>query len=279
MARDREWASDQQSEIGGGDFFREVEIEFLIHELKDPIAVIETGLRTILEKKDKFGPLTSRQEKTVRRALRNTHKARQMLNGLLEIGRSETGCFVCRRFQPAQSTIAALVDALETTGAAPPADGDVAKTDRTPPQFLEENNIFLDVAPNIVELEMFQDEIKFKQIIGNLVKNAIHHRKHRIDIRIYQLADQLCVEVSDDGPGVDPTERELIFQRYAQGKECSLSLRNGHGLGLAGARIIARCLGGEIELEKAKAGGATFRMRLPVSLGSGKEKSADKELP
>ena len=37
------------------EFFREIEIQFLIHELKDPIAIIETGLRTLLEKKEKFG--------------------------------------------------------------------------------------------------------------------------------------------------------------------------------------------------------------------------------
>ena len=37
-------------------FFRELEIQFLIHELKDPIAIIETGLRTLLEKREKFGP-------------------------------------------------------------------------------------------------------------------------------------------------------------------------------------------------------------------------------
>ena len=88
---------------------------------------------------------------------------------------------------------------------------------------------------------------------------------------MYRLTDLFCIEVKDDGPGVDPNERELIFQRYIQGKSCSLSMRNGHGLGLAGARIIARCLGGEIELETTKKKGATFRMRLPVSLSAGEE--------
>lgn len=271
MARNNEPINERQPTENNEGFFRDVEIEFLIHELKDPIAVIETGLRTILEKREKFGPLTARQEKTVRRALRNTHKARQMLNGLLEIGRSETGCFVCRLFRPAQSVCAAVLDALETVSKAAATEGHSEKVDRFTPQILEANGIFLDISPDVAELELFQDEIKFKQIVGNLIKNAIHHRQHRIDIRIYRLSDQLCVEVSDDGPGVDPNERELIFQRYAQGKECSLSLRNGHGLGLAGARIIARCLGGEIELEAPKKGGATFRMRLPVSLSSGKE--------
>ena len=38
-------------------FFREIEVEFLIHELKDPVSIIETGVRTLLEKRDKFGTL------------------------------------------------------------------------------------------------------------------------------------------------------------------------------------------------------------------------------
>ena len=46
-------------------FFRELEIQFLIHELKDPIAIIETGLRTILERREKFGPLSTKQENTL----------------------------------------------------------------------------------------------------------------------------------------------------------------------------------------------------------------------
>ena len=56
-------------------FFREIEIEFLVHELKDPIAIIETGLRTLLERQDKFGALSARQENTLKRTLRNSKKA------------------------------------------------------------------------------------------------------------------------------------------------------------------------------------------------------------
>ncbi|RLC07856.1 MAG: hypothetical protein DRI24_24220, partial [Deltaproteobacteria bacterium] len=48
-------------------FFQDLSVEFLIHELKDPIAVIETGARTLLKKQDKFGSLSARQEKTMNR--------------------------------------------------------------------------------------------------------------------------------------------------------------------------------------------------------------------
>ena len=95
-------------------FFRDIEIEFLIHELKDPIAVIETGLRTLLEKQEKFGTLSARQNKILKRSLRNSNKARAMLNSLLEIGRSEAGCFVCCRFPPVKAALGVLLEALDT---------------------------------------------------------------------------------------------------------------------------------------------------------------------
>ena len=95
------------------EFFREIEIQFLIHELKDPISIIETGLRTLLEKKEKFGPLVPKQENTLKRTLRNTKKAREMLNNLMEIGRSESGCFICSHFEPAKSVYLAMKDSLE----------------------------------------------------------------------------------------------------------------------------------------------------------------------
>lgn len=250
-------------------FFREIEIEFLIHELKDPIAVIETGLRTVLEKKEKYGSLTPRQEKTLKRALRNSGKARDMLNGLLEIGRSEAGCFICCRFRPAVSICSAILDALETLAG---NLSDKFRADASQEEILKrltQKGILVDISSAAVETEMVQDEIKFRQIIGNLIKNAMHHRKERVEIRMDREADQLLVEIADDGPGIDPVYHEMIFRRYAQVKECSIAPRNGHGLGLAGARILARCLGGDIELQSKKGKGATFRLRLPLNIEDG----------
>lgn len=246
-------------------FFREIEIEFLIHELKDPIAVIETGLRMILGKKDKFGSLTDRQERTLNRALRNSEKARDMLNSLLEVGRSENGCFLCCQFQPALSVYQALINALETmTGKQLNNLDGVAGTEVF--TLLNSEGIHVDIAPGVSEIEMMQDEIKFRQIVGNLLKNALHHRKKRIDIRIYREEEDLLIDIADDGPGVDPDYHEMIFRRYAQVKECTITPRQGHGLGLAGARILARCLGGDIELESIKGKGALFRVRLPIKM-------------
>jgi signal transduction histidine kinase len=248
------------------EFFREIEIQFLIHELKDPISIIETGLRTLLEKKEKFGPLVPKQENTLKRTLRNTKKAREMLNNLLEIGRSESGCFICSYFNPAQSVYQAMKDSLEImTG---PLSEEIGKyqSEKDAAELLKRNGIHLAFSPEVMDAEIFQDEIKFRQIIGNLLKNALHHRRAELEIKMDLQGNMVAITVCDDGPGVDPDHHELIFKRYAQVKECAIVPRKGHGLGLAGALILAQCLGGDIKIVSEKGQGAAFCLTLPVKM-------------
>ena len=247
-------------------FFKEIEIEFLVHELKDPIAIIETGLRTLLERQDKFGLLSPRQESTLKRALRNSKKARELLHNLLEIGRSEAGCFIGERFHPSKSVMQALTDALESNAWNVFEKYSSYENETEALNFLSSRGIILDISPPTVDLEMFQDEIKFRQIIGNLIKNALHHRRQRVTIRQELAGDYLVISVTDDGPGIEPEQHEMVFRRYAQVKECAIVPRKGHGLGLAGADIISRCLGGRLELESTKGKGATFRLIIPLTL-------------
>jgi two-component system, OmpR family, sensor kinase len=247
-------------------FFQQISIEFLIHELKDPIAIIETGLRTVLEKQDSYGPLTSRQANTLMRSLRNTRKAWGLLNNLLEIGRSESGCIACSRFAVLAALQLALKEALETvTGPAAEAIGKY-QVETELMALLNRNGIFLHLPAGAAAVEMFQDETKFRQIAGNLFKNALHHRRQRMDVHVTIHGDRLILAVVDDGPGIDPDHHELIFKRYTQVKECSLVERKGHGLGLAGSLILARSLGGDIEVTSRKGEGATFRLTLPLQL-------------
>jgi signal transduction histidine kinase len=249
-------------------FYRDIEIEFLIHELKDPISIIETGMRTLLEKQAKFGPLSARQERTLKRVLRNTQKARGMLYNLLEIGRSESGCFEACAFRPGKAVFEVLLDALAMTASQIYEQIDHDTEPGALVEFLKSKGIELDITPQVTDCEILQDETKFRQIAGNLIKNALHHRSKTMAIRLDLMRDQLILEVIDDGPGVDPEDHEKIFRRYAQVKTCALTPRNGHGLGLAGARIIARCLGGDIELFSRQGQGATFRLKMPTNLNT-----------
>jgi signal transduction histidine kinase len=189
-----------------------------------------------------------------------------MLNNLLEIGRSESGCYICAHFEPAKSVYQALKDSLEImTG---PLSDELGKyqEEKDAASLLSQNGIYLEFSARVQNTEIFQDEVKFRQIAGNLFKNALHHRRAQVNIKMDIEGQDLIMAISDDGPGVEPEHRELIFKRYAQVKECAIVPRKGHGLGLAGALILARCLGGDIKLDSRQGQGATFILRLPVKL-------------
>jgi two-component system OmpR family sensor kinase len=68
-----------------------IKIDLLIHDLKVPLAVIQAGLTSMLERRDKYGPLTELQEKVLTRALRNTRVTQTLVGDALELGRSREG--------------------------------------------------------------------------------------------------------------------------------------------------------------------------------------------
>ena len=94
-------------------FFHDIKIEFLIHELKSPVAMVETAVRSLLEARELYGELNPKQEKALRRALRNAEKMRCMIYDLLEVGRSEADCFFCQPFNPAQVALEVMAETVE----------------------------------------------------------------------------------------------------------------------------------------------------------------------
>lgn len=247
-------------------FFREVNVEFLIHELKDPMSVIETAVRTLLEKKEKFGDLNDRQEKILKRALKNSKKAGNMLHSLLEVGSSEAMCFNCRQFSPVVSVENALMNAIETEAG---KTWEKINTHQGPEQgwdILRCYGINVCSTPGAKSARMLQDEVKFMQIAGNLVKNALYHMKGKLTINMDCREGFFILDVIDDGHGVEADEQELIFNRYKRAKQSMALSRKGHGLGLAGARIIARRLAGDITVKSKRGKGAAFMLKLPVTV-------------
>ncbi len=244
-------------------FFRELQAEFLVHELKTPVAVIETGVRTLLEHREKNGPLSDRQEKTLNRALRSSKKIRKMLDDLLETGRSEAGFFEFSIFQPSRILFDLLQDVLETL------PGNVSDQllqcrEDEKSELLAGCGIHLEIIPEAAGVEICQDKTKFIQITGNLIQNALHYRRKRVGIKLMLQDDGICIEVADDGPGINPEQHQAVFQRYSRLKETVGLKRKGHGLGLTGARIMARCLDGDIEIISEKGKGAVFQLFLPL---------------
>ncbi len=119
-----------------------------------------------------------------------------------------------------------------------------------------------------------QDSGKLKQIIYNLLTNAIKFTPEggRVTIRARAEGRNLVVEVEDTGIGIAEEDRETIFEKFRQAKapglgETVLTREHpGTGLGLSIVRELTRLLGGDVKLDSQPGVGSTFTIRLPLLL-------------
>ncbi|AFZ73371.1 PAS domain-containing sensor histidine kinase [Natronobacterium gregoryi] len=98
------------------------------------------------------------------------------------------------------------------------------------------------------------DESRLRQLIENLLSNAVTHGGEDVTIRIGPLEDDDGFYLADDGPGIPPTQRQEIFDRgYSTTGE-------GTGFGLAIVRSIADAHGWTVEATESTDGGAQFEI-------------------
>jgi signal transduction histidine kinase len=107
------------------------------------------------------------------------------------------------------------------------------------------------------------DRGKFKQVLYNLVSNAIKFspRGTAIEVAAHTRNDHLEVRVSDHGPGVPEAAREEIFEEFRQLEPDEAA--GGSGLGLSISRKLVELHGGRIRVSDTDGGGATFTVELP----------------
>ena len=106
------------------------------------------------------------------------------------------------------------------------------------------------------------DPDELRRLVRNLVENAVAHATSRIELRAALDGDGVVVEVVDDGRGVPAGDEEAVFERFHRGD--TARTRRGTGLGLSIARTVAERHGGTLVLVPGDAGGAHFRLTLPV---------------
>ncbi len=125
-----------------------------------------------------------------------------------------------------------------------------------------EVTIRVDVPPALPDL--FIDPEGIKEVLVNLLINAVDacEPEGTISLRVEEAgAEYVEILIIDDGEGVPPELVGRIFEPFFTTKD----LEHGTGLGLSVARRIVETHGGEIRLEPTSGGGATFRIRLPIS--------------
>lgn len=116
------------------------------------------------------------------------------------------------------------------------------------------------------------DEVRLRQVISNLVTNAIVHTEggSPVIVRVGAGTDKVFLEVVDSGPGLTPEQVEHVFERFYRADSARSRRRSaedrGSGLGLAIVRALVRAHGGTVTVDSSPEHGSTFRVELPLAL-------------
>jgi len=217
------------------------------HELKSPLNVI-SGYAELLQR-GTYGPVSEKQQSVLSTISAQAHALARRVSQLLDISRIEAGGLSVSR---APIQLHEFVDDV----------------DRAYQAIAEQRGISFIVEVDPLLPSTFDgDADRLRQeVLGNLLSNAFKFTESGGAIRLAasrSAGNQLELAVSDTGPGISPDEMSRIFDKYYQvGRQA----RNaGAGLGLAIAREVVLAHGGTITAESRKAGGSTFRVRLPLA--------------
>jgi two-component system sensor histidine kinase MtrB len=107
------------------------------------------------------------------------------------------------------------------------------------------------------------DSLRVRQILRNLLTNAIKYGGDRVTASVVRMAGMGCIVVRDDGLGVAPEEAPLIFERYYRSAQ-SPTQPGSVGIGLSVSRQLAEMMGGTLEYVSGDAG-PRFQLCLPLA--------------
>jgi len=106
------------------------------------------------------------------------------------------------------------------------------------------------------------------QILDNLISNAVKYSPPMTTVHVHTLPEThyVMVAVRDEGPGISEADQKKLFQKYTRLTARPTGGESSTGLGLAIVKRLAEAMSGTIQCFSAPGGGATFTLRLPVSL-------------
>jgi two-component system sensor histidine kinase/response regulator len=122
----------------------------------------------------------------------------------------------------------------------------------------------IDVADDAAIFEA--DKALMKRVFANLVQNALTHSPSAVTIRLTARGDPngVLFTVADNGPGIPPEYRELIFRKFEQVPAPRTGRGRTSGLGLAFCRLVVERHGGRIWVTSTPGTGSAFHILMPV---------------
>ena len=213
------------------------------HELRTPI----TALRAILE--NLVDGVEPPDESTLRTMTSQVERLGGLVDQLLDLSRLEAGVVPLNLSEFA-------VEALLRRAA---EESQIAAERR------DARNVRLSVSVDPSGLELDGDAERVRQVVANLLDNAIRHSPDGGAVLLDARGENgtVRITVTDEGPGIPEREAQRVFERFYRADAARASADGGTGLGLAIARWIVDLHGGEIHVERNAPRGCRMVVTLP----------------
>lgn len=214
------------------------------HELRTPLNAVIGFSNVLLERH--FGELNDHQDGYLRDIWNAGRNLLELLNEILDLSKVEAGQMV---MEPSTFGIDGAVDYAVA----------MVRERAT----LHAIEVTVEIADDIGMVD--SDERRFKQVLLNLVSNAVKFTPDggSVTVRVRRDETDLVVTVTDTGIGVPTEDRERIFESFQQGRR-GATKEEGTGLGLTLSRRIVELLGGRMWLDSTVGKGSTFGFSIPA---------------
>ena len=242
-----EQTRDQAVELEKSNKIKDEFLGVMSHELRTPLNIIMNYAETL--KMGTFGNLSSDQERGTEKIRSQAGHLLTLINGILEITKIESGSVT---FQKEPFDLAEFISENRSDYIAP-MEKDVTVVWEYPPHL-----------PVIVS-----DRMKLKQILTNLVNNALKFTDQGSVIVSFQLIDEgrtLEFKVTDTGSGIPDDLLPFVFDKFRQIDSTTTRHHSGAGLGLYIVRTFANLLEGSVDAHSKVGEGSVFVVRLPTNV-------------
>lgn len=212
------------------------------HEFRTPLTAIKVSVGLLA---DKLGGSDGEQQRLMSTILRNVDRLNQMVGGVLEMARLQSGKVVLqKRSVDACQVVREIAGSLQ-------------------PLMDEKDQLFTLRLPD-APVFLMADANRLEQILSNLLSNAQRYtpKGGEIAVEVRELGNWVRIYVSDTGPGIPYNELPHIFDRFYRG-QVGRKAGPGTGLGLSIARSLARLHGGDVGVSTKPGEGCVFFVTLP----------------
>jgi len=217
------------------------------HDLRNPIGVIESFSKLMLEHKESF---LQEDQDYIHLILESSSFSLKMLNDLLGLSQINSGEFKLEKnIHDINEIISDCVDRNVVLA--------------------REKNITINFKRNIIGfLELYFDLAKIEQVINNLLSNAIKYSEQGSEIIIDSIINEeyILIEVIDNGVGIAQGELEFVFQEFNKTSSKPTNGEKSVGLGLSIVKQIVECHKGSVGVESELGKGSKFFFTLPLEL-------------